>query len=132
MKYEWRTVWFFPFQVGHALHVLHPTFKKFTFNERVREVAASLGFRKPAIPQSMYIFKNPGIGGEVKSHQDASYMYTEPNSLIGYWIPLEDATLENGCLWFAKGSHKNGLKRRWVRMEQKLQYYSFNYLLFIY
>lgn len=51
-------------KVGHALHSLHPTFKKYTHNERVRAVAATLGFRKPAVPQSMYIFKNPGIGGE--------------------------------------------------------------------
>lgn len=136
-------------KVGHALHTLHPTFNKITHNERMRKIAADLGFRKPAVPQSMYIFKNPGIGGEgkdifayliknkykmkwnenyslwlrfgcidtVKIHQDASYMYTEPNSLVGFWIPLEDATLENGCLWFVKGSHKNGLKRRWVQMK---------------
>lgn len=48
----------------------------------------------------------------MKPHQDACYLHTEPNSIIGYWIPLEDATLENGCLWFIKGSQKDGLTRR--------------------
>jgi len=34
---------------------------------------------------------------------------------VGFWIALEDATLENGCLWFAPGSHKSGVHRRFIR-----------------
>lgn len=49
----------------------------------------------------------------VKPHQDATYLHTEPISAIGFWIPTEDATIENGCLWFIKGSHKNGLSNRY-------------------
>lgn len=48
----------------------------------------------------------------VKSHQDATYLYTEPSSAVGFWIPLDDATLENGCLKFIKGSHNGGVHRR--------------------
>lgn len=51
-------------KIGHALHELNDTFRKFTFDERVKEVAFQLGFEAPAVVQSMYIFKNPGIGGE--------------------------------------------------------------------
>lgn len=50
----------------------------------------------------------------VHPHQDATYLHTEPISITGFWIPTEDATLENGCLWFIKGSHKNGLDNRWA------------------
>lgn len=50
----------------------------------------------------------------VKPHQDATYLHTEPISITGFWIPTEDATLENGCLWFIKGSHKHGLHNRYV------------------
>lgn len=39
-------------------------------------------------------------------HQDSTFLYTEPMKLMGFWIALEDATLENGCLWFIPGSHK--------------------------
>ncbi|XP_031634764.1 phytanoyl-CoA dioxygenase domain-containing protein 1 homolog [Contarinia nasturtii] len=102
-------------KIGHALHVLHSTFKKYTFDERVKNVAKKLGFKKPSIPQSMFIYKNPKIGGEVKPHQDATFLHTVPISITGFWIPTEDATLENGCLWFIKGSHKHGLDRRVVR-----------------
>ena len=102
-------------KVGHALHSLHPVFNKVTFSDRVKEICWKLGFSKPAVAQSMYIFKNPGVGGEVKSHQDATYLHTDPCSTIGFWIPLEDATLQNGCLQFIKGSHKSGVHRRYLR-----------------
>lgn len=39
-------------------------------------------------------------------HQDATFLNTTPMKLYGLWIALEDATLENGCLWFMPGSHK--------------------------
>lgn len=31
---------------------------------------------------------------------------------MGFWIPLQDATLENGCLWGLSGSHKGKLYTR--------------------
>ena len=78
-------------------------------------VAAALGLQDPVILQSMYIFKQPHIGGEVTCHQDATFLYTEPMSVTGFWFALEDATLENGCLWAIPGGHKDGLKRRFVK-----------------
>nr|CAD7399715.1 unnamed protein product [Timema poppensis] len=102
-------------KVGHALHWLHPTFKKLTFSEKVKEACFQLGFEDPSVTQSMYIYKNPGLGSEVVPHQDATFLHTEPVYLVGFWIALEDATLENGCLWFAPGSHRSGVHRRFVR-----------------
>lgn len=55
----------------------------------------------------------------VTYHQDASYLYTEPPGLVGFWIALDDATLDNGCLWFARGSHKSGVHRRYIRNPDK-------------
>lgn len=51
-------------KIGHALHELNDTFRGVTFDERVKEVAFQLGFEEPAVVQSMYIFKNPKVGGE--------------------------------------------------------------------
>ena len=42
----------------------------------------------------------------VVPHQDSTFLHTTPMKLMGCWIALEDATLENGCLWFIPGSHK--------------------------
>ncbi|XP_054273261.1 phytanoyl-CoA dioxygenase domain-containing protein 1 homolog isoform X2 [Macrosteles quadrilineatus] len=102
-------------KVGHALHWLHPTFRKVTFCERVKEVCYQLGMEDPVVVQSMYIYKNPGIGSEVVPHQDSTFVHTEPNTTVGFWIALEDATLENGCLWFVRGSHCSGVHRRFIR-----------------
>ncbi|XP_039309299.1 phytanoyl-CoA dioxygenase isoform X1 [Solenopsis invicta] len=102
-------------KVGHALHWLHPIFKKYTFDERVKEVAFQLEYEEPVVCQSMYIYKNPGIGSEVTMHQDVSYLHVEPVKLVGFWIALEDATLNNGCLWIAPGSHQSGVHRRYMR-----------------
>jgi len=63
----------------------------------------------------MYIFKQPGIGGEVKPHVDGCFLYTQPQSVIGMWFALEDCDLTNGCLWAVPGSHKIPVKRRFKR-----------------
>ncbi|XP_011019374.1 PREDICTED: phytanoyl-CoA dioxygenase [Populus euphratica] len=104
-------------KVGHALHELDPVFKGFSSSEKIFGLLSSLGYKKPVIIQSMYIFKQPGIGGEVVPHQDNSFLYTEPTTCTGMWLALEDATLLNGCLWAIPGSHKNGLVRRFLRGE---------------
>ncbi|GAB0092365.1 phytanoyl-CoA dioxygenase domain-containing protein 1 [Sergentomyia squamirostris] len=106
-------------KVGHALHTDHEVFSKYTFSHRVREICWQLGFKRPAIPQSMYIYKNPGVGGEVTPHQDGTFLYTEPVSTIGFWIALHDATVQNGCLQFIKGSHTSGVHRRYIRNPDK-------------
>lgn len=103
-------------KIGHALHVFVDEFKAITLNDRVRTIAKLLKLKKPVIPQSMYIFKQPLFGGSVLPHQDSSFLHTSPNSLIGFWIALEDADIENSCLWFVPKSHKSGdPKRRLVR-----------------
>jgi phytanoyl-CoA hydroxylase len=102
-------------KIGHALHDLDPLFNRFSRKPELAAVAADLGFQQPLLMQSMYIFKQPNIGGEVTCHQDATFLYTEPMTVTGFWFALEDATLENGCLWAIPGGHKLGLKKRFSR-----------------
>lgn len=102
-------------KIGHALHDLDPAFARFSRDGRLTAIAAQVGVRDPRLLQSMYIFKQPGIGGEVLCHQDATYLYTEPLSVVGFWFALEDATRENGCMWAIPGGHEAGLKKRFVR-----------------
>ncbi|XP_044634554.2 phytanoyl-CoA dioxygenase domain-containing protein 1 isoform X5 [Equus asinus] len=103
-------------KIGHALHAHDPVFKGATHSSKVQAVARSLGFHRPVVVQSMYIFKQPRIGGKVPAHQDATFLYTEPlGRLLGLWIALEDTTVENGCLWFIPGSHTSGISRRMVQ-----------------
>lgn len=69
--------------------------------------------------QSMVIFKNAQIGGKVDVHRDFTFLYTEPSSAIGFWFPLEDADLENGCLSFVPGSHRDGHCSRRMKRSRK-------------
>ena len=99
-------------KMGHAMHDLDPVFDAFSHTPELAEVARRIGFEQPAIIQSMYIFKPPRIGGEVVCHQDSTYIYTIPESCVGFWFALEDATLDNGCMQFIHGGHRQGLKKR--------------------
>ncbi len=98
-------------KMGHAMHDLDPVFDAFSRNEKLATAAASLGFADPRIVQSMYIFKPPGIGGEVVCHQDSTYLYTEPGSCVGFWFAIDDADEENGAMAFIPGAHKGPLRQ---------------------
>jgi phytanoyl-CoA hydroxylase len=102
-------------KIGHAMHDLDPVFERFTYTPELAAVAADVGLVDPLVLQSMYIFKQPGIGGEVGCHQDATFLYTDPITVTGFWFALEDATLENGCLWAAPGAHRTGLREVFKR-----------------
>ncbi len=102
-------------KIGHALHDLDPVFHSFSRTPELARLVAALGVARPLLVQSMYIFKQPGIGGEVTCHQDNSFLLTEPPSVVGLWFALEDATAENGCLWAIPGGHQAGIKSRFRR-----------------
>ncbi|HZE62451.1 MAG TPA: phytanoyl-CoA dioxygenase family protein, partial [Pyrinomonadaceae bacterium] len=73
-----------------------------------------------------YIFKQPRIGGEVSCHQDSTFLFTEPQNIVGLWFALEDATLENGCLWAIPAGHKVGLKQRWRQGPEGMYFETYN------
>ena len=102
-------------KIGHAMHDLDPAFSAFSRGPKLAEVAQQVGLRQPCIWQSMYIFKQPGIGGEVRWHQDASFFHTTPETVTTFWFALEDATRDNGCLWVQPGGHRGPLRERFVR-----------------
>jgi phytanoyl-CoA hydroxylase len=66
--------------------------------------------------QSMLFIKASGKPGQAW-HQDEFYIPTRDRSLIGAWIALDDATVENGCLWVLPGSHKHGIL--WPQHQQR-------------
>ncbi|MEO8695988.1 MAG: phytanoyl-CoA dioxygenase family protein [Acidimicrobiales bacterium] len=102
-------------KLGHAMHDLDPEFARFSHTEDLAAVAHDLGFVDPLALQSMYIFKQPHIGGEVHPHIDHTFLWTEPQSVVGFWFALEDATIENGCLWAVPGSHRLAIRSRFRR-----------------
>lgn len=108
-------------KVGHGLHLGDDVFGDYARGAAVAELAAALGWSDPVLPQSMYIFKNPHVGGEVTSHQDSTFLHTVRGdggpwpSALGLWLALDEATVENGCLWVRPASHREPLRRVFVR-----------------
>jgi len=102
-------------KIGHAMHDLHPVFRRFSYTADLAAVATDIGMVDPLALQSMYIFKQPHIGGEVSCHQDATFLYTDPITVTGFWFAIEDATLDNGCLWAAPGGHRTSLRTLFKR-----------------
>lgn len=102
-------------KIGHALHDLDPLFECFSRQHKFARLVSDLGVANPLLLQSMYICKQPYIGGEVTAHQDSTYLYVEGEPVVGLWFALEDATLENGCLWAIPGGHRTQLKSRFFR-----------------
>ncbi|MFK8015253.1 MAG: phytanoyl-CoA dioxygenase family protein [Gammaproteobacteria bacterium] len=100
-------------KIGHALHDLDPVFGAICRLPQIAQLARDVGYRAPEVWQTMYICKPPKVGGEVRWHQDASYLATEPACVTGIWIALEDATCTNGCLWVQPGGHRSPLRERY-------------------
>ncbi|XP_055357761.1 phytanoyl-CoA dioxygenase domain-containing protein 1 homolog [Paramacrobiotus metropolitanus] len=103
-------------RAGYALGWLEPVFKKMAFSDKIKDVCRQLGLVDPRLVQSMYLFKNPIIGQKVATHQDSTFLYVDPpEKLLGFWIALDEATEENGCLHFMPGTQNVPPTCRFVR-----------------
>ncbi len=98
----------------HQPHYVSPVMRAFTEHPRIRDVltritAAHLAHWDGSVKcmQTMLFVKPPGKQGQAW-HQDERYIPTRDRSLIGAWIAIDDATIENGCLWVMPGSHRTG------------------------
>ncbi len=98
----------------HQPHFLSPVMRAFAHHAGINAVlsniiAAHLPHWDGAVKcmQSMLFVKPPGKPGQAW-HQDEMYIPTRDRSLCGAWIAIDDATVENGCLWVVPGSHRNG------------------------
>ncbi len=107
-------------KIGHALHDLDPVFDKISRQPKVAALARDLGLAEPLLLQSMYLFKQPQIGGEVGWHQDATYLHTVPSTVTGLWIALDDADRDNGCLMALRGAHRGPLRQRFHEKDDEL------------
>lgn len=98
-------------KIAHALHDLNPVFEQFSYQPKLYHLMKALGFTTPQIAQSMWLFKSAKIGAPIYPHQDTTFLQTQPASCVGFWLGLDDATEENGCMYFVPGSHKAPVER---------------------
>lgn len=92
----------------------HPELRLTGYVRRGRAVAARLlGTDEAAITNWGHLLTKPGrIGFAAPWHQDEAYWDPAMAYVaVGAWMPLDDATIENGCLWFVPGSHRGDVLR---------------------
>ncbi len=102
-------------KLGHALHDLDPVFAQALRDPRLALLLHQLGVQDPLLVQSMVIFKEPGIGAAVPAHQDATFLRTEPPSVVGLWFALDEATADNGALEVCVGAQHEAIRAHFVR-----------------
>lgn len=95
----------------HFPHKLSPLFRGTMRHPALDAVLRALIGLDIKSMQSMLFVKPPGKPGQAW-HQDEHFIPTRDRSLCGAWIALDDATIENGCLWVHPGSHKPGILYR--------------------
>ena len=98
----------------HQPHYVSPVIERYVRHPKIcgalsQITAAHLPFWDGSVKcmQSMYFVKPPNFQGQAW-HQDEIYIPTRDRSLIGAWIAVDDATVENGCLYVIPGSHRPG------------------------
>jgi phytanoyl-CoA hydroxylase len=63
----------------------------------------------------MYIMKPGRIGGKVEAHQDSTFIMTDPPRSIGIWLALDDARVDNACMYAISESHTHDILQFWSR-----------------
>ncbi len=84
-------------------------FRALAHHPRMVGIAVELLGPDVTLFQSMLLMKPPRFGGRKVWHQDNAYFRLEPNDVFGFWIALDDADVENGCMHVIPGSHREGI-----------------------
>src|SRR5215469_5646128 len=92
----------------HFPHKISPLMRATMAHPRVVEVLTQIIGPDVKAMQTMLFLKKAGVPGQAW-HQDEYYIATRDRSLCGAWIALDDATIENGCLWMHPGSQAAGV-----------------------
>ncbi|HET6410186.1 MAG TPA: phytanoyl-CoA dioxygenase family protein [Chthoniobacteraceae bacterium] len=87
----------------HMMHRHLELWERYLLYPRLLDVLEVLYGPDILAMQTMLFTKGPGANGQ-GWHQDTYYIPTFPDSLIGAWIAIDPADMDNGCLCVAKGS----------------------------
>jgi ectoine hydroxylase-related dioxygenase (phytanoyl-CoA dioxygenase family) len=89
----------------HFPHKVSPPMRRMLVYPAITQVLQQIIGPDVKCMQSMLFVKNAGKPGQAW-HQDETFIPTHDASLCGVWIALDDATVDNGCLWVQPGSHR--------------------------
>lgn len=84
----------------------HHGMRELIYDQRIGRMCATLaGIDGIRIWHDQALFKMP-FGNPTAYHLDNPYWSFHSRDAISIWIALDDATVENGCMWYIPGTHK--------------------------
>jgi hypothetical protein len=93
----------------HGYHQEHPFFEALVRHPKVKGLVETLLGNEAILFGEMALSKPPFIGSEKPWHQDNAYfIYVPLTSIVTAWVALDDATVENGCMYTIRGGHRIG------------------------
>lgn len=114
------------FQIRTA-HLAHPLFEGLVRNERLLDAVESLIGHNIRLVHFQGLYKPAYTGGNVDWHQDDYYFgVAKKNAVVSCWLALDDATVENGCMWVVPGAHQQLYEHRknWDPRDKKGFFFS--------
>lgn len=97
-------------------HAAHPTI--------CEEVAQLCDTDTLRIWHDQVQYKPPLSGGPTGWHQDHPlWPIIQPADLVSAWVALDDAVIENGCMWMVPGSHKWGNQQKYLASDENFKPY---------
>lgn len=86
----------------------HQGLRELVYDPRLAELAARLvGATGMRLWHDQALIKEP-YASQTSIHRDTPYWSMTTRRTVNFWFALDDATLENGCLWYLPGTHRQG------------------------
>jgi ectoine hydroxylase-related dioxygenase (phytanoyl-CoA dioxygenase family) len=95
------------------LSTLSPACRDLVFDPVMADLCRELIGPDVRLYWDQAVYKLPHNHDVVPWHQDNGYVYVEPQDYLTCWVPLVDATLDNGTVWVVPGAHRRGTLRHW-------------------
>lgn len=113
------------FQIRTA-HLRHPIFRMLINDSRLLDLVECLLGPDLRLLHYQGLYKPPRTGGVVGWHQDNRYFNVAGERTVSVWLALDDATVDNGCMWYLPGRHVAPLthEQLWDKAEKKGFYYA--------
>ncbi|MDA0340044.1 MAG: phytanoyl-CoA dioxygenase family protein [Proteobacteria bacterium] len=113
------------FQIRTA-HLQHPIFGMLIHDTRLLDMVEGLIGPDIRLVHYQGLYKPPRTGGIIGWHQDNRYFEVEGERTVSVWLALDDATVENGCMWYLPGGHDRMREHRqlWDTDQKKGFYFA--------
>ena len=89
----------------------YPALMQSAYYDKIRSISKALLGEDLEIDFDMFINKPPHSDAPTPWHQDCAYWIDMPDKrAVSAWMPLDEATLDNGCMWYVPGSQKKAMR----------------------